>query len=563
MAINTQQIGSYLKRRASGYGVVTAEDVAVEYNESTGAISEGGSLKDVVEDIYNQIESAQEVIENAKDLPFSLTGDPGDNDTLGSYLSSIGNGGSSSGGGSSSDPVNTGRAENVIYDDSNYYTTYSAFIAANPSSTMTEAEFNELSATADEKKIIVTVKQKINDIEGSVTSLSDNVGTAITSGLSAALNGIGATDIKYTPSYTGATQTTIGQYLDSIDDYVYSANQAKAQLDDLINSIQDLNNAATAVQNLQNIAADLQAGTDVNAQIVAVTQDTYNSSEFQKQANTIYLCYEPSQLQDVYEVVAAPSDDNGRVVGSGIYRDGTTIKIIAIPNDGFKFKKWTMNSEDLFDNPYEIDVNSTNVGTNGKINITAEFEAETIANSFVSRTESGSDVLYGKRTTVIGSGSIAAGGEGRTATINYTLYIVTDANTETQESKTKTVKITQENGTDVAVTYDMVVPVEGGCSINYRYTLNPRNLTGISLDHTSYTVEEGETPTIKVYKEYDAGSKAEITGADLSNVSIVYAGNSSEPAAGTATVTYTVGSTDYSATFDLVINANSSSSPGE
>ena len=33
MAINTQQIGSYLKRRASGYGVVTAEDVAVEYNE--------------------------------------------------------------------------------------------------------------------------------------------------------------------------------------------------------------------------------------------------------------------------------------------------------------------------------------------------------------------------------------------------------------------------------------------------------------------------------------------------------------------------------------------------
>jgi hypothetical protein len=109
----------------------------------------------------------------------------------------------------------------------------------------------------------------------------------------------------------------------------------------------------------------------------------------------------------------------------------------------------------------------------------------------------------------------------------------------------------------------MIVPVEGGCSINNRYTLSPRSLTGISLDHTSYTVEEGETPTIKVYKEYDAGSKVEITGADLSNVSIVYAGNSSEPAAGTATVTYTADSTDYSATFDLVINANSSSSPGE
>lgn len=547
MAINTQQIGSYLKRRSSGYGVVLAEDVAVEYNESTGAINPDGSLADVVDDIYEQLGGAQEVIENAKDLPFKLDGDPGINDTLGAYLQSLGSGTGSnpgSGSGTGTGTVTTSnRAENQIYDDSQYYQTYAAFKAANPSSTMTQAEFEQLSATDESKKIIVTVKQKIDSISSNISTINDNIDTSVSTSVSNAVAALDASQIKYTPQVPGAQQTNVGTYLSSIQGYVESADNAKASIDGLINSLDEINNASAAVNDLRALADDIKQGMDVNAQIVVLTQDTYNNLE-QKQANTLYLCYDPSQLQDT-ATLTVTAGNGGKVIGSGVYTNNTEVRAIAIPNEGYKFKEWTGAVIDIQknNNPYIMTIN-------GNTAISAVFEEENSQSLFVYYNGEG---LFGKNTTITESSPFPAGGSDRVAVIQYTLYNVTDSNSYTSESKTVNVPITATNATDVQIGgMSLQVSVEGGNAITYYYSLDARAPIGIALATDHYTINEGDSfgvDNITVYQTYNAGTNTEIV--DKSTMSIAYAGGSETPTSGEATLTY--GS--YTATFDLNIIA--------
>jgi hypothetical protein len=71
---------------------------------------------------------------------------------------------------------------------------------------------------------------------------------------------------------------------------------------------------------------------------------------------------------DMYDVVLNADAQMGRAVGSGSYEYGTSVTIVAIPNSGYKFVKWS-----------DGDVNDIRVITvEGNISLTAEFKVNSV-----------------------------------------------------------------------------------------------------------------------------------------------------------------------------------------
>jgi len=78
---------------------------------------------------------------------------------------------------------------------------------------------------------------------------------------------------------------------------------------------------------------------------------------------------------DIYRL-SVSSTSGGSVIdpGEGVftYDPGTVIELVATPDDGYEFQRWTGDTQDITD----ANSASTNITMNGDYSVTAEFEEE-------------------------------------------------------------------------------------------------------------------------------------------------------------------------------------------
>lgn len=331
MAYQTQDIGQYLKRRASGQGVVTASDVAVTYDENTGAMSESlkdrldklvlsdsATLKDEIAKLQVKITTDSKLdaslikyitkdsvettvkdyldnlllsVSNSSQLPFTKEDNPGDG-TLGKYLKEF----------------ETIDASKVTYQDTN-------------------AQMS-----------LYNVLSSLNNYE---TSCSDSAASAKDS----------------------ATQAL---------KYSYDAKTSESNIE---SSKELLNTIKTQYSNISNIANDLQASLNVSgATIRVLTEEAYNQlSSDQMQDGTIYMLYNTNE-NDHYAIIGVSANTvMGSVTGSDTHAYlNTQVKLVPVPNTGYVFEKW-MNSKDSTSNT----TNPLIVTAAEDIIYTAHFKADT------------------------------------------------------------------------------------------------------------------------------------------------------------------------------------------
>jgi len=78
---------------------------------------------------------------------------------------------------------------------------------------------------------------------------------------------------------------------------------------------------------------------------------------------------------DTYRLsVSSTSGGSVTSPGEGVfsYDPGTVIELVATPDDGYEFQRWTGDTQDITD----PNSSSTNITINGDYSITAEFEEE-------------------------------------------------------------------------------------------------------------------------------------------------------------------------------------------
>jgi hypothetical protein len=72
--------------------------------------------------------------------------------------------------------------------------------------------------------------------------------------------------------------------------------------------------------------------------------------------------------------ISSTSGGSVDIPGEGVfnYDPGTVIELVATPDDGYEFQRWTEDTQDIAD-PNSA---STNITMNGDYSVTAEFEEE-------------------------------------------------------------------------------------------------------------------------------------------------------------------------------------------
>ncbi len=330
MAYQTQDIGQYLKRRASGQGVVTASDVAVTYDENTGAMSE--SLKDRLDKLA--LSDSTTLKDEIAKLQTKITTDSKLDASLIKYTTK--------------DSVETtvkDYLDNLLLSVSN--SSQLPFTEEGTPKEGTLGKYLQDHETVDASKVIyqdTNAQIALSNILGSLS--------------------------EYETACSDSEKSAKEAETKALE-YAYKAQTSESNIK---SSKELLDTIKTQYANIDNIANDLQASLNVaGATIQVLTEEAYNQlSQDQIESGTIYMLYNTNE-NDHYAIIGVTANTvMGSVTGSNTHAYlNTQVKLVPNPNEGYVFEKW-LNSEDSTENT----TNPLTVTATKDIMYTAYFKAK-------------------------------------------------------------------------------------------------------------------------------------------------------------------------------------------
>ncbi len=241
---------------------------------------------------------------------------------------------------------------------SNYSNQAAILKANNTSGALAIADdiaFSYTDNTTDEENnpqfvVVETVKDKIDNLDERITEIEEGEGIQ---------GNITASDVTYN---NGTVEDTLDNVLDSLGNYVDQAETAantaqtayqnvqtaamlaNSQVTQIQEAAQDLTVIKQDYTNINNIANQLQASLNVDANIQVLTEEAYAALTTEEKNNgSIYMLYNTITDGNHYMVVGIPfSPTMGIVRGSNNNAyEGQTVTLVATPNTGYTFTHWS------------------------------------------------------------------------------------------------------------------------------------------------------------------------------------------------------------------------------